>query len=141
MKEISSLAALLKVILYDILGLLIPGFLLFALLLLLVGYCQDSGQPFELMKQARNADKIILYGMLIAAYALGYFLQSISAFHSTLFDDLGARLLHKAELETPALPSGTSSATRFVERFYTTTPFYQFARGIIAHEVGLADPK
>jgi hypothetical protein len=141
MKELSGLADLLKVILYDILGLLIPGLLLFALLLLLAGYCHDSKQPFELINHAGNANKIIMYGMLLAAYALGYLLQSISAFHSTLFDDLGALLLHKPELETPALPSGTSSSTRFVERFYGKTQFYQFAREVIAKEIGLTDPK
>lgn len=140
MKEISSLADLLKVILYDILGLLIPGLLFFALILLLIGYWNDSQQTFKLIQKVPDAKNVAFYGILVAAYALGYVLQSISFFHSRLLDDFGAQLLRLPRLETDSSSSGTSSSTRFVEKYYSLTSFFKDARKIIGQKAGFTDP-
>jgi hypothetical protein len=140
MKEISGLTDLLKVILYDILGLIIPGIFLFILLLLLISYCQNPVQPFGIILQAAHANGITLYVMIFTAYILGYFLQSVSFLHSKKLDGLGAQLLGLSDPAVDVQATGTSPSTRFVEEHYTKKPFYAVARAIIAQKAGLKEP-
>jgi len=92
MREISNFTELVRTIFYDIVGLLIPGLLFLTLLLLVVGYCTDK-KPFQLIEAVPWQPKVTLAAALVAAYVLGYLIDSLWFVHGWFLLELGRRLL------------------------------------------------
>lgn len=140
MKEVSNFTELVRTILYDVVGLLIPGLFFLALLLVLVS-CWKGNPPFQLIEKAANQSKITLEAGLLAAYGLGYFIESLWVLHSSFLLGLGQRLLGRQEPKKwPSIFGGANVATQLAKEGYESMPFYMHVRHMLGERAGFPNP-
>jgi hypothetical protein len=120
----SDLADLLRLIMYDIMGLAMPGL---ALLFLLFEYATTTKLVPTLTALLGNRSAFDLAVVILIGYMLGYALQAVSYLHFRLFDEVGWRLMGKS-VHGRSGDHGVSAASRFTGRYFEATPFYRLAK-------------
>lgn len=147
MKDISNLTELIRTLLYDVVGLLIPGVFLLTLLLLLAGYWVDPAAPCELIRAVPRQPKTTLGAALLLAYGLGYLIESVWVMHSSLLLGLGHRLIHKEKMidphadRWPRIFGAANVATSLARVSLEDRPFYRHTRQIIGARAKFENPE
>jgi hypothetical protein len=136
MKSASDFVALLRLILYDILGLVIPGAVF---LFLIIEYSAQSKAASELTMQLRTHTEQEILVTLLVAYLLGYLLQAISYRVFLFFMPFGQKLLRKPTVATSEVGAGVSAANMLTRNYFVETEFFKIAKRQIAETVGVSD--
>ena len=133
----SDIVGLIRLIMYDILGLICPGAVL---LFMLVRYYDMLVPAGKLSNYLRLDSTVHISIVVFIAYIMGYFLQSITYVHVRLFDSFGKRLLGKP-IGLPNLGDpGVSAAGKFTSSYFAESDFYKHAKDQLAKFVGF-DPE
>jgi hypothetical protein len=138
MKSASDFVALLRLILYDILGLVIPG----AVFLFLITEYSKQNQvayTFAARLGTQTNQQIVVTGLI--AYLLGYLLQAISYRTFAFFKRFGQALLRKTVVPSSNPGMGISAANILTRDYFEQTEFFKTARRKIASTVGILDPE
>jgi hypothetical protein len=137
LKEASDWVALIRLVMYDIIGLLVPGLVL----LYLIAWISGETLPTEFPAWGGGTTSAVAQAVanLVAAYVLGYLLQSISYVHLGFLEPLGLFLLGKKEQQTKRGDVAVSAATTLARRYFEDTSFYKVAKEQIARAAGIND--
>ncbi|MGO9167143.1 MAG: hypothetical protein ACLP56_09745 [Candidatus Sulfotelmatobacter sp.] len=131
----SDLADLLRLIMYDIMGLAMPGLVL---LFLFFEYATTTNLAPSLTTRLGSRSAFDVAVVILIAYMLGYALQAISYLHFRLFDEVGWRLMGKSVSGRPS-DHGVSAASKFTGRYFEKTPFYKLAKAKIVEAAKLVN--
>jgi hypothetical protein len=136
MKSASDFVALLRLIMYDVLGLVIPGAVF---LFLIREYSTQNTAAYAFVSQLgiQTTQQIVI--TLLVAYLLGYLLQAISYRIAIAFRAFGQRLLGRTASPAPNPGVGISNSNLLTRDSFGATKFYDMAKLRIASSVGIVD--
>jgi len=131
MKDAGNWVSLLRMIMYHVIGLFIPGCGLLAVLYLNLSHLGFVSKVAALPKLETSQ----IIAIVIASYILGNILQGLTYMHMLCFEWVGLRLLGSNELAStePQLELGseTSMSARVAAYRFGADPFFSVAKTLI----------
>lgn len=130
----SDIVGLLRLIMYDVIGLIFPGAIFLFMIIRYEGMLASSSELGDMLKMDTTIHVSVV---IFIAYIMGYLLQSITYVHFRLFDALGKRLLRKPRFDPRESDPGVSAADKFASSYFAESDFYRQAKAKIANVVGI----